>query len=58
METLKNLSTNVDLRLLETEFSIDICQPRHSSIVQSIFDCRLFGVIEEHFLYFMVLEIV
>ena len=55
------LSTNVDKNSLETEFSIAICRPiddkwqsktlflaildPHSSIVMSVFDCRLLGVI-------------
>ena len=67
------LSTNVDLRSLETEFLIAICCPTgdkwqskmlflaicdpHSLIVQSDFDCHLFGMIKEH-QYFMVNEIV
>ena len=54
------LSTNVDQKLLETEFSIVICRPTgdkwqsktpflsifdpHLSIVKSVFDCRLPGV--------------
>ena len=55
------LSTNVEQELLETEFPIAICRPTgdkwqsktlflaifdpHSSIVKSVFDCRLVGVI-------------
>ena len=59
------LSTNVDLRLFETEFSIAvgrptgdnwqwktqflaICDP-HLSIVQSVFDCRLSGMLKSAF---------
>ena len=50
------LSTNVNQKLLETEFSIAICQmaientvssnPRSSIVinVKSVFDCRLSGV--------------
>ena len=54
------LSTNVDQKSLETEFSIAICRPTgdkcqsktlfiaifypRSSIVKSVFDCRLSGV--------------
>ena len=54
------LSTNVDQNLLETEFLIAICRPTgnkwqpktlflaifdpRSSIVKSVFDCRLSGV--------------
>ena len=54
------LSTNVDQKSLESEFPIAICRPTgdkwqpktlflltfdpHSSIVKSVFDCRLSGV--------------
>ena len=54
------LSTNIDKKSLETEFLIAICRPTgdkcqsktlflaifdpHSSIVKSVFDCRLSGV--------------
>ena len=56
------LSTNVDQKSLETEFLIGICRPigdkwqskklflaifdSRSSIVKSVFDCRLPGVIK------------
>ena len=38
--------TNVDLKSLETEFSIVICRQTdpHSSIVKIVFDCRLYAV--------------
>ena len=55
------LSTNVDKKSLETEFSIAICRPTgaklqsktlflaifdpRSSIVKTVFDCRLCGVV-------------
>ena len=55
------LSTNVDQKSLETEFSVTICRPTgdkwqsitlfvaifdpRSSIVKSVFDCRLSGVL-------------
>ena len=51
------LSTNVDKKLLETDFLIAICRPFGNkktvpsdfdprlSIVKSIFDCRLSGVV-------------
>ena len=61
------LSTNVDLRSLETEFLIAVCNPSgdkwllktlflaicepRSSIVQSVFDCRLSDMIKEHILW-------
>ena len=65
-------STNVDLRSFETEFSIAVCRPTGnnwqsktlflaicdtgSSIVQSVFDCRLSGMLKKA--HFMVTEIV
>ena len=58
------LSTNVDPRSLETELSTSVCCPTgdkrqsktlfpaicvpRSSIVQSVFDCRLSDMIKEH----------
>ena len=55
------LATNIDQKLLETEFSIAICRPiddkwqsktlllsildPRTSIVQSVFDCCLPGVV-------------
>ena len=61
------LSTDVDQRLLETEFAIAVCRPTgdkkqsktlflaicdpRSSIVKSIFDWRLSGVIKKGILW-------
>ena len=61
------LSTNEDQKSLETEFLIAICRPignkgqsktlilgicdPRSGIVQSVFDCRLSGVIKERILW-------
>ena len=66
------LSMNVDPRSLETELLTAVCRPTgdkwqsetlfpaicdpQSSIVQSVFDCRLSDMIKEHF--FMLIEIV
>ena len=57
IENVQNISTNVDQKSLETEFSIAICRPTgdkwqsktlflanfdpRSSIAKSVFDCRL-----------------
>ena len=61
---IKNINTNVDIKLLETEFSIAICHLTgdkwqlktlflksfgpSSWIVKSVFDCRLSGVRKRH----------
>ena len=63
---MSNISTNVDPGSLETELSPAVCRPigdkwqlktqfpaicdPHSSIVESIFDCRLSDMIKESIL--------
>ena len=43
---------------IENTVSRDLRSVLRSTIVYSVFDCRLSGMIEEHILYFMVIEIV
>ena len=63
---MSNISTNVDPGLLETELSPAVCRPTgdkwqwktqfpaicdpHSSIAESVFDCRLSDMIKESIL--------
>ena len=67
------LSTNVDQKSLETEFSIAICRPNgdkwqsktlfivifdpRSSIVKSVFDCRLPFMVHVHSKYLLLTRV-